>query len=223
MKVDINKLGIRFRDGGRDFEIFSGVSLVLESGSSVSIMGESGVGKTTLLYCLGGLEQPTEGTIRFDQKPFNSTDHSDLSSLRRRISFIFQFNQLLPEFDAVENVAMPLIIRGESDAQAKKKAAELLERVGLMERLNHRPGLLSGGEQQRVAVARSLITRPGLILADEPTGSLDAKSGKTIINLILELQREAGSTLVLVTHSKEVASCLDRVAELSSTGLSYMS
>lgn len=222
MKIDIQSLAMRFRDGERDFEIFRDVSLSLEKGSSLAIMGESGVGKTTLLYCLGGLEVPSSGSISFDGTKFNSPTATSLDEFRRKISFIFQFNQLLPEFDAIENVAMPLIIRGEGEGDARKSAADMLARVGLKDRLTHRPGLLSGGEQQRVAVARSLVTRPGLILADEPTGSLDAKTGKAIISLVQELQREAGSTLVLVTHSKEVAFSLDSVAELTPTGLSRM-
>lgn len=222
MKIDIQSLAMRFRDGERDFEIFRDVSLSLEKGSSLAIMGESGVGKTTLLYCLGGLERPSSGSISFDGTTFNSPTATSLNEFRRKISFIFQFNQLLPEFDAVENVAMPLIIRGDSEGDARRAAADMLARVGLKDRLTHRPGLLSGGEQQRVAVARSLVTQPGLILADEPTGSLDAKTGKTIISLVQELQREVGSTLVLVTHSKEVALSLDSMAELTPTGLSRM-
>jgi lipoprotein-releasing system ATP-binding protein len=220
MKIDIESLAMRFRDGERDFEIFSNVSISLPAGSSLAIMGESGVGKTTLLYCLGGLETPSSGSISFNGLAFNNPESTALERFRRQISFIFQFNQLLPEFDATENVAMPLIIRGESENHARKAATDLLIRVGLEDRTSHRPGLLSGGEQQRVAVARSLVTRPGLILADEPTGSLDAKTGKIIISLIQELQREAGSTLILVTHSKEVAFSLDSVAELTPTGLS---
>lgn len=222
MEVEVQKLTMRFNDAGRSVELFSDLSLNVSSGTSLAIMGESGAGKTTLLYLLGGLETPVSGDILLGGHSYNEArkSGSDFALFRgRNLGFVFQFHNLLAEFDAVENVALPLMIRGEDVSVARARATDLLCRVGLKARLTHRPGALSGGEQQRVAIARALVGRPGVILADEPTGNLDHKTGSDVRNLLLELQREYKMTLVLVTHSPELASAMDRVIELTADGV----
>lgn len=222
MKVAVENLRMSFHDGDREIELFSQLSLEVASGSSLAIMGESGVGKTTLLYLLGGLETPAGGDIIVGDSSYQSIRRSrtDFAVFRgKHLGFVFQFHNLLPEFDALENVALPLLIRGERGESARQRAAELLERVGLGHRLTHRPGALSGGEQQRVAIARALVGKPGLILADEPTGNLDRRTGAEVRRLLLELQREQGMTMILVTHSSELAASMDRVVELTANGM----
>lgn len=222
MEISVDNLQMCFSDGDRTIELFSGLTFNVPSGASLAIMGESGVGKTTLLYLLGGLEIPTAGDITVGGQSYRELRDSrqDLALFRgRTLGFVFQFHNLLPEFDAVENVALPLLIRGESSVASRRRAAELLERVGLGHRLAHRPGALSGGEQQRVAIARAMVGGPGVILADEPTGNLDHRTGGEVRRLMLELQRERGTTLVLVTHSSELAASMDRVVELTVTGM----
>lgn len=222
MDVAVDNLRMCFNDGDREIELFSGLSFDVRSGSSLAIMGASGVGKTTLLYLLGGLEVPVSGDIRVGSHSYAQIrrSSSDFAFFRgEHLGFVFQFHNLLQEFDALENVTLPLMIRGESGEAARVRATELLERVGLGHRLNHRPGALSGGEQQRVAIARALVGRPGVILADEPTGNLDQRTGSEVKKLLLELQREQGMTLILVTHSSELAASMDRVVELTVTGM----
>ena len=222
MDVSAKDLRMQFNDGNRQIEVFRVLSLQVKRGASVAGVGASGIGKTTLLYLLGGLERPTAGEIVVGETSITEAWRSgrDLASFRgRNVSFVFQFHYLLPEFDAIENVAMPLLIRGEPPEKAHAKARELLIRVGLGDRLTHRPGMLSGGEQQRVSIARAMAPSPGLILADEPTGNLDLNTGGEVIKLLCELQREAGMTLIVVTHSPEVAGRMDRVVEMTPTGL----
>ncbi len=222
MDISASNLTMRFHDGNREIVVFSDLALDIKSGSSVAIVGSSGVGKTTLLYLLGGLERPSAGRIAVGGTSLTDSWKSgrDLAGFRgKNVGFVFQFHFLLPEFDAVENVAMPLLIRGESQEQARAKAIDLLRRVGLGDRLTHRPGMLSGGEQQRVAIARAMAPSPGLILADEPTGNLDHSTGSEVIKLLCELQRESDVTLVVVTHSPEVAAKMDRVVEMTATEL----
>lgn len=222
MQVQVKNLTMHYNDAGRIVEIFKDLNLEVASGDSLAIMGQSGVGKTTLLYLLGGLETSVSGEILIGDTSLRQLKgkNEDLAKFRgENIGFIFQFHNLLAEFSAVENVAMPLLIKNVSWDLAKEKAEALLQKVGLGHRLTHRPPELSGGEQQRVAIARALVTNPGLILADEPTGNLDPKTGKDIRDLLLHLQKEEKITLILVTHSQELASRMNHVVELSFQGI----
>ena len=213
---------MRFHDGDREIEIFHDLNFSIPSGGSLAIMGQSGAGKSTLLYLLGALETPTSGDVEVGGTKYSSLrdNGEDFAQFRgKNIGFVFQFHHLLPEFDAVENVAMPLIIRGVSYEEAAERASSLLARVGLKDRLSHRPGMLSGGEQQRVALARAMAGNPGVILADEPTGNLDSRTGGAIRDLLLELHREEKVTLILVTHSLELARSMEKVVELTPAGM----
>ncbi len=202
----------RFREGESTLEVLSGAELTVRPAERLAIIGSSGSGKTTLLQIIGGLDEPTSGEIEVNGQSMLNLDEAAKSALRNRtIGFIYQFHHLLPEFDAQENVAMPLLIRRESQATAMQKAADLLDRVGLGQRLNHKPGELSGGERQRAAVARALITRPKLVLADEPTGNLDAGNGGHVLQLMLELNQELQTSLVVVTHDHSIAKQMDRI------------
>ena len=191
----------KFREGGSELEVLSGVDLDVAAAERVAIIGASGSGKTTLLQILGGLDDPSAGEVSVDGKAMHGGNEVSRAELRNRyIGFVYQFHHLLPEFTAAENVAMPLLIRGEPKPEALGKAGELLGRVGLGERLDHKPGELSGGERQRAAVARALITRPQLVLADEPTGNLDAGKGEHGHSLMLELNQELQTSPVSYTH-----------------------
>lgn len=222
MQIQIEQLAMSFQDAEREIKIFQGLDFDLESGKSAAIVGASGIGKSTLLYLLGALEKPTAGKIILGKDCItdSSMDSSDRAAFRgMHMGFVFQFHHLLPEFDALENVAMPLRLRGENRDEAEVKARDLLIRVGLQHRLTHRPGMLSGGEQQRVAIARALVGAPGIILADEPTGNLDSQTGALVSDLLIELQKEYRATMVVVTHSHEVARKMDSTLELVSDGL----
>lgn len=222
MQVIAEKLTMHFNDAGRVIEVFQNLSFQVPSGTSLAIVGESGIGKTTLLYILGGLEKPVEGQVVIGETDITAlrAGNDKLTIFRgKKIGFIFQFHYLFPEFDALENVAMPLLIQGVDKSVAMGRAEELLHRVGLAHRLSHRPGTLSGGEQQRVSVARALCARPGVILADEPTGNLDVKTAAQVNELLLEIQREEKITLIVVTHSLELAAKMGRVVELTAQGL----
>jgi lipoprotein-releasing system ATP-binding protein len=205
----------RFREGGSVLEVLSGVDLKIEPAERVAIVGASGSGKTTLLQIMGGLDDPDEGQVFIDGQLMHGSREVSKGDLRNRyIGFVYQFHHLLPEFTAQENVAMPLLIRRETKADALRQAKNLLARVGLGERLTHKPGELSGGERQRAAVARALITRPQLVLADEPTGNLDAGNGEQVLKLMLELNEELRTSLVIVTHDQSIATRMDRILML---------
>lgn len=206
----------RFHEGESTLVVLHGVDLVVQPAERVAIIGASGSGKTTLLQIMGGLDEPNEGQVFIDGETMHGNDEAAKGDLRNRtIGFVYQFHHLLHEFTAEENVAMPLMIRRESKAEAILKARELLGRVGLGERLHHKPGELSGGERQRAAVARALITRPRLVLADEPTGNLDSGNSAHVLNLMLELNEEMKTSLIIVTHDHSIAARMDRVLVLS--------
>ncbi len=209
--VDARGLVKEFTDGPRTVRVLSGVDFSIPAGQTVAIVGESGVGKSTLLHLLGGLERPSSGTVRVGGVDIAAQSERDLARFRNRaIGFVFQFHHLLPDFTALENVMMPCLIGGDTPPTAREKAAAALGRVGLAERLEHRPGELSGGEQQRVAVARAVVQRPGLVLADEPTGNLDPETGAEVERMLLELNHESATTCVVVTHSDRLAAAMDR-------------
>jgi len=201
-----------FQVGGGTVEVLKGVDLNVEKGEFVAIVGPSGVGKSTLLHLLGALDRPTAGEILYEDVSLGRLDNGQLASFRNQtVGFIFQFHHLLPEFTALENVMMPLLVARRKRAQAQDIAASLLREVGLEPRLSHRPPELSGGELQRVAIARALATGPKVILADEPTGNLDTKTGDAAFELLRRLNRERGLTLIMVTHNEGLARRSDRI------------
>lgn len=205
-----------YQEGESVVEVLNNVTFSITKGEQVAILGSSGSGKSTLLHILGALDKPSSGQVLFEQQDiFSFSDTQQANFRNRSLGFIYQFHHLLPEFTALENVAMPLLIRKTSQKQALQQAGDILHKVGLGKRLTHKPAELSGGERQRVAIARALVTQPQLVLADEPTGNLDHKTGEGIYQLLAELREQMQTSFVVVTHDTELAAKLDRVLSLT--------
>lgn len=215
MKIEMRNVSKHYQDATRRLSVLEQVSCELPSGAAIAIIGRSGVGKSTMLQILGGLDQPSSGEVLFDGHSITRMTERERTWFRGcYVGFVFQFHHLLPEFTALENVTMPLLILGRHREEADARARELLDRVGLSDRLTHRPSELSGGEQQRVAIARALAPQPAVLLADEATGNLDFETGRAIQELLRHEQRKARCTMILVTHNTELARSMDMVFEM---------
>ena len=210
-----------YYDGQLNVQVLDNLTLQVEKGRSIGIVGASGSGKSTLLHILGGLDKPTSGRVSLMGQDLSELSQKQLSRLRNRhLGFVYQFHHLLPEFSALENVMMPLLIGKRPKEQARERALLMLEKVGLKDRVLHRPGELSGGERQRAAIARALVNDPACLLADEPTGNLDRKNALNILDMMMELKQELGTALVVVTHDDEMAARFDRVLNMTDGALS---
>ena len=221
---EVKALFKSFVSGNRTLQVLQGIDFSVEEGEMVAVVGASGVGKSTLLHLLGGVDQPSSGEISYRGQSLSSMGSSALAGFRNReVGFVFQFHFLMPDFSALENVMMPLLIGGERAGRARERAGELLAAVGLAARLEHRPGELSGGEQQRVAIARAMAREPRVVLADEPTGNLDTETGSATFSVLERLNRERGLTMIVVSHNEILAGAAGRVLLLSGGRLSHRS
>ena len=213
--IEIRQLSKSFKTPAEELPVLRGLDFSVSGGEIVAIVGASGVGKSTLLHIMGALDAPTTGTVLYDGVDVFSLDEKGRTAFRNKtVGFVFQFHHLLPEFTAMENVIMPALISGIGRTSAEEKARALMEELGVYKRKDHRPGELSGGEQQRVAVARALILEPKAVLADEPTGNLDTTTGEDLVNLVLRLNKEKGITFVIATHNESLARKCDRILEM---------
>ena len=218
--IQCQNVGKTYDDGSLKVEVLHNIDFQVASGEGIGIIGASGSGKSTLLHILGGLDKPTSGEVKIQGQGLNSLSQVAIGQLRNRhLGFVYQFHHLLPEFSALENVMMPLLVARKSRAEAQAAAAEILEKVGLGSRMTHRPGELSGGERQRAAIARALVTKPDCLLADEPTGNLDRKNATHVLEMMLELKRELGTALIVVTHDEQLAKRFDRVLTMDDGSL----
>ena len=218
--IQCQNVGKTYDDGSLKVEVLRNIDFQVASGEGIGIIGASGSGKSTLLHILGGLDKPTSGEVKIQGQGLNSLSQVAIGQLRNRhLGFVYQFHHLLPEFSALENVMMPLLVARKSRAEAQAAAAEILEKVGLGSRMTHRPGELSGGERQRAAIARALVTKPDCLLADEPTGNLDRKNATHALEMMLELKHVLGTALIVVTHDEQLAKRFDRVLTMDDGSL----
>ena len=209
------QLGMIYSEGPNDVEVLRSIDLQINAGERIAIVGASGSGKSTLLHLLGGLDLPSSGSVWIDGQEMSGVSDKKRGDIRNQyLGFVYQFHHLLPEFTAVENVAMPLLIRGVDTEEASQAASVLLEEIGLGHRLQHRPVELSGGERQRTAIARALVTKPACVLADEPTGNLDHKTAEAVFEMMIELNEKSGTALVMVTHDMSLADRMDTIYHL---------
>ncbi len=214
--IDCQGISKRFKEGPLDVEVLKGINLSIKKSEKIAILGASGSGKSTLLHILGGLDLPTQGKVFVQGKDLSTLSEAQRGELRNKsLGFIYQFHHLLPEFSALENVAMPLLIGDHTVTEAQEKAVDMLSKVGLEHRLEHKPAQLSGGERQRAAIARALVTNPRAVLADEPTGNLDRNTAESIFALMQELNEASGTSLIVVTHDLELAKRMDAIYQLT--------